>query len=206
MIDIEKLTKAAKQGDLNAQRRLADCYYDGVGVELNYDKAFEWYSKIMPSEDSEIIRRIGVYYYQKNDLNKAFLLWEKSADLGNAAAHRNLGNCYYNGYGVPQNYVIAIEHYTQAAEQGDPIAQYNLAESYSNGLGVTQNFEKAIEWYEKAAQLGLLEAQFNLGVMYMKGEGVIQNYKKAAEWYKLAADQGDEEAKKILKHLYKRRI
>ena len=40
----------------------------------------------------------------------------------------------------------------------------------------------------------------------MKGEGVIQNYKKASEWYKLAADQGDEEAKKILKHLYKRRI
>ena len=47
-------------------------YYNGLGVEKDYQKAKEWY--------------------------------EKAAAQGNARAQTNLGDMYYNGEGVSQNY------------------------------------------------------------------------------------------------------
>ena len=34
--------KSAKQGYIVAQIKVAECYYNGEGVEKNYDKAYEW--------------------------------------------------------------------------------------------------------------------------------------------------------------------
>ena len=38
-------TKAAEQGDADAQCNLGMCYEDGDGVEKDLQKAIEWYTK-----------------------------------------------------------------------------------------------------------------------------------------------------------------
>ena len=45
---------------------------------------------------------------------------------GLAAAQYSLGFCYYNGYGVPQDYAQAVQWYRKAAEQGNAAAQEAL--------------------------------------------------------------------------------
>lgn len=202
--NIEELTNLAEKGDILAQRTLADCYYDGIDVKQDYTKAYEWYSRIVEQQrDSEVLRRIGVYFYQNNEYKKAIDLWRESAKKGNSKAYRNLGNCYYNGEGVLQNYKEAFELYTIAAELGDDVAQYNLAYCYYSGEGVNKNEEMSYMWYKKAAEQGLVDAQYNLALRYLKGEGITQNYEKAAEWAEKAAKQGDKEAKKLLRHIQK---
>jgi len=59
--------------------------------------------------------------------------WKKMAADGFPAAQFNLGVCYYNGEGVPQNYSEAMKWYRLAMETGVPGAQYETGEADSNG-------------------------------------------------------------------------
>ena len=82
------------------------------------------------------------------------------------SAQSVLGDCYYEGYGVPQSYEKAAEYFQQAAEQGYAYAQYHLGICYENGYGVPQSYAKAAECYQQAAEQGddgAIEALKRLG-------------------------------------------
>jgi TPR repeat protein len=106
------------------------------------------------------------------------------------AAQYNLGNMYYKGEGVQQDFKQAVAWLQKAAEQGDTDAQCNLGSMYRQGQGVQQDSKQAVAWYRKAADQGMAKAQHNLGVMYKQGKGVQQDNTQAAAWYQKAADQG----------------
>jgi len=57
---------------------------------------------------------------------------------------------YYNGQGVPQDYVQAVKWYRLAAEQGVANAQVNLGVMYVNGQGVPRDYVQAVKWYNLA--------------------------------------------------------
>jgi TPR repeat protein len=117
------------------------------------------------------------------------------AEMGSAYFQNELGNMYYLGEEVPQNYVEAVKWFRLAAEQGLAGAQFNLALMYGNGEGVPQNYVEAVKWYRLAAEQGHADGQFNLSVRYYKGEGVPQNGIMAYVWESLAAAQGNEGAR-----------
>ena len=121
---------------------------------------------------------------------------------GDVEAQCELGNNYYNGQGVPQDYGEAVEWYTKAAEQGNAKAQYNLGNCYEKGTGVDKDLEKAVEWYTKAAEQGYAKAQFNLGDCYRYSYGVDRDNEKALEWYTKAAEQGNLGAQIYLGDIY----
>jgi alpha/beta superfamily hydrolase len=109
---------------------------------------------------------------------------------GDREAQFNLGNMYYNGQGVLQDYKEAVKWYRKSAEQRYKGGQYNLGFMYEKGRGVVQDYKEAVKWYTKSAEQGLVQAQFNLGNMYRKGQGVLQDYKEAVKWYRKSAEQG----------------
>ena len=61
---------------------------------------------------------------------------KRMAELGDTVAQLNVGNSYYTGDGIPQNYDEAAKWYRFAAKKGNPIAQNNLGMMYSIGVGV----------------------------------------------------------------------
>ncbi len=133
----------------------------------------------------------------------------KHAEQGNAEAQNLVGEMYFLGKGVKQDYQEAAKWYRKAAEQGSANAQYNLGFMYKNGQGVKQDYQeaakwysKAAKWYRKAAEQGRANAQYNLGFMYKNGQGVIQDYQEAAKWYSKAAEQGDANAQNLLGEMY----
>ena len=128
-------------------------------------------------------------------------LYTSSAENNDVTAQFILGECYYYGWGVEQDYKQAVVWYRKAAEQGDATAQYNLGYCYAVGQGVEQDYKQAVAWCKKAAEQGNATAQYNLGVCYKNGRGVEQDYKQAVAWYKKAAEQGYEAAKNRLKEL-----
>jgi len=117
------------------------------------------------------------------------------SEQDSAAAQTNRGLQYYNGQGVPQDYVQARQWYEKAAAQGNASAQNNLGVLYAEGQGVPQDYVQARQWYEKAAAQGNASAQNNLGTLYFKGQGVLQDYVMARGWFEKAAAQGNEIAK-----------
>jgi hypothetical protein len=109
-----------------------------------------------------------------------------------------LGDLYYDGRGVAQDYGKAREWYQKAADAGNAVAMNKLGDLYYDGRGVAQDYGKAREWYQKAVDAGNTDAMYNLGVLYEYGRGVAQDYGKAREWYQKAADAGNTDAKQAL--------
>ena len=109
---------------------------------------------------------------------------------------------YYNGQGVPQDYVEAVKWFRKVAEQGtfrvdegsrayevrleQDGAQYNLSLMYYRGHGLLQDYVEAAKWFRKAAEQGRAQAQWYLGEMYAKGEGVTQDEVEGYAWFLLA--------------------
>ena len=78
----------------------------------------------------------------------------KSAKRGDAYAQYCLGDMYFYGDGVKQDYRKAREWFEKAATQDELTAQCYLGDMYLYGLGVKQDYNKAHEWYRKAAANG----------------------------------------------------
>jgi len=104
------------------------------------------------SLSAEELYRIGDKYYYAENYVEAVKWYRQSADLGYAPAQGDLGFCYENGLGIPEDNRLAVYWYLKAAAQEESDAQYNLAECYRYGNGVEQNLEEAIKWYRKAAE------------------------------------------------------
>ncbi len=129
---------------------------------------------------------LGIMFSKEID----FYWWRYYANQGDAEAQCNLGACYANGTGVPQDYTEAVRWYRLAADQGLAAAQNALGACYSNAKGVPQNYAEAVRWYRLAADQRFAGAQYSLGLCYENGTGVPQDYSEAVRWYRLAADQG----------------
>ena len=117
-------------------------------------------------------------------------MFRLAAEQGDAEAQCGLGEMYYGGEGVPQDYAEAIKWWKISAEQGHEGAQNNLGLMYIRGKGVTQDYEKSAKWFRLAAEQGNVNAQWYLGNMQRDGVGVIQDYKEAVSWFRKAAEQG----------------
>ena len=87
----------------------------------------------------------GVAAYKRGDFKIAFKVFKKSAQQGHTGGQYNLGYMYYNGRGVPQDYVQAVKWLRNAAKQGHADAQFGLLLNrdlvkvnamYRKGLGV----------------------------------------------------------------------
>ena len=65
-------------------------------------------------------------------------------------AQCELGNCYYNGYGISKNYKEAVRWYRKSAEQEYNWAQYYLGNCYYKGHGIKQDYDEAAKWHIKA--------------------------------------------------------
>lgn len=99
------------------------------------------------------------------------------------------GNEYYDGAGVPQDYVEAVKWYRQAAERGFAPSQFNLAHCYARGLGVAPDyFNQAKKWCLKAAELGHAVAQW--AYYQYSHDSLVPNKEEAARWLTKSAEQG----------------
>jgi len=108
-----------------------------------------------------------------------------------------LGLCYFDGNGVPQDMKKAMYWFSKAAEQGRVEAQVFLGCHYAE----LEEYKKAAYWHSKAAKQGNAVAQYNMGALYENGDGVSEDLEKAVYWYTKAAEQGNEDAQQALDDL-----
>jgi len=119
--------------------------------------------------------KIGLMYYKEgeiytfvNDDKIAFEWFTLAAEQGYAEAQYYLGEMYYSGHGVAEDYNAAFKWLTLSAEQGFAKAQVSLGYMYYSGLGVVQNYKTAVKWYTLAAKQGHAIAQHRLDELNQK--------------------------------------
>lgn len=93
----------AKSGDVDSQTLLGEMYLDGIGTEMNADKAFYWISKAANNGDAEAEYLLGFMYENgikvAPNLRRAVSLYEKAAKKGDVLAQYNLAMIYKEGKG-----------------------------------------------------------------------------------------------------------
>jgi TPR repeat protein len=58
-----------------------------------------------------------------------------------------VGDCYYEGKGVIQDYKEAVKWLLRSAEMGNPVAQIDLGRCYFNGQGIKKDKVEAYAWF-----------------------------------------------------------
>ena len=62
-LEIKSLEAAAEQGDMEAQFKLGNMYYNAKGIEVNYEKALYWWEKAAEQGDVRAQFNVGSMYY-----------------------------------------------------------------------------------------------------------------------------------------------
>ena len=68
----------------------------------------------------------GFQAFNEGDYGTAFKEYSIEAENGNSYAQADLGDMYYHGVGVDQDYEKALKWFELAAKQSHSRAQYNL--------------------------------------------------------------------------------
>lgn len=135
--------------------------------------------------------KVAANHYEKGDFRKAYQMYAAAA-MGNLPdAYNGLGDCYFYGKHVNQDYSQAIMLYTQAAKMDRTITRLELARCYERGLGVEKSDSLAVLYYQNVAEAGNAEAMARVGEYYHKGELVQKDHARAAHWFELAAAKGN---------------
>lgn len=152
---------------LDAWYGLGVCYYNGYGVEQNYEKAFDNFLKLDMFSASEIIPIAGFYYAEclyngygtkKND-ERAKKAYFESAMYGSIASRQQLGVFMLNNVTEivnPDKDGGRIINWMKelADKKSIPESQYILAKLYVNGIGCCRDTTLALSYYEKSANAG----------------------------------------------------
>ena len=154
------------------------------------DNAMRCYHKSAEKGYSPAQFRLGEYYLEIEQEEKAVVFLKPAAEQGNVKAQAYLALCYYLGKGVDKNDTEAARWFKAAAENGDVVAQEYLAKCYVRGLGVEQSYSNGAKWFRKAAEQGSASAQYYVGLCYEEGDGVEQSNEEAKKWYQKSANQG----------------
>lgn len=122
---------------------------------------------------------------------KEAAMWaRRAAESGYPPGIFELGRCYEDGVGIPQNLGRAIELYEEAAAAGYAHAALTMAIRYHLGQGVTVDPAKGLDYITRAVELGDAYAPFELATWYEHGSGVQVDLLLARHWYGVAADAG----------------
>jgi TPR repeat protein len=142
---------------------------EGLGVEIDEHRAFEWYRRAAKFGHAESLNRLGILYLQGRGVPRNALSarsWFRlAAAKGSLTAINNIALLYFYGLGVRQSYSKAAKFLRISANRGNADAQNKLGLMYESGLGVVPDQRKARSLFLKSAAQGYSPAMVNLGLM-----------------------------------------
>jgi TPR repeat protein len=175
---------------------------NGIGIKLDYKKAYYIFRTLAENGDAEANNAIGMMYKQglglKQNDEKAFAYFQKAAEGKYAKAALNIAMMYKFGHGVEQNYAQFIEWLEKAGEMGYENTDYLFGYAFYKGQGKKQNYQTAFHYFEKGAKKEDTACIYMLALCYFKGQGVNRDAEKGKYWMEKAADKGMSRAVDII--------
>jgi hypothetical protein len=150
---------AAEQGNASALNGLGYLSHRGLGAAKDMTQAFNFYQQAAAKNDAVAQYNLGTWYLEQKDVSNAVHWFGISANQGNKKAQVDLGEMFYKGDMILQDYPKAAKYWHMAAEQGDATAQYRIGLMYAAGNGVTKNLIEARKWLIRASVQGLADAE-----------------------------------------------
>ena len=157
--------RIAERGNLAlADLALASLYYDGIGIEQNFNESSRYITKA----------------YEIEPDNPEVLYW--------------YGRMFAEGIGVKRDDVQGFHYLSLAAKLGHVDADYLRAVMINSGRALSGSEEDAVQMFKKHADEGNAEAAFRYGLALFDGYVVERNLENAVKYLKQAVSGGIENA------------
>jgi TPR repeat protein len=178
-----RIEASANDGDVEAQRYLAECYEEGAnGFTRDRAQALSWERNAAEGGLASAQFKLGQLYRDGKVVDKneaeAAKWFRHAAEAGHRVAQRNLGILYREGKGVSKDKTEAAKLFLKAAAAGDDEARNCSGEMYEDD----KNYTEALKWYRRAARKGNARAMQHLAFMYESGLGVGKSETVALRW------------------------
>lgn len=135
--NMDTLHEQAEKGEVEAQTQLGVAYAKGTGVDLDKEKAVEWYRKAADQGYANAQWNLAFMYVRgqgvKEDYKEAARLFNLAADQEYPPAEFDLGMMYLQGLGVTRSRSTALDWITKSADHG-----YKEAEAFLVSRGVVR--------------------------------------------------------------------
>lgn len=198
------LEQAAEQGDVIAQKAVADFYLLGTGVYRDLEQSFIWMQRAAEQGDAEAQTRLAEYYYAgrgvTQDIPKTVEWLRKAMAQDYEPARTALFNLKTAVAG--RGYDHLFGGVADPIPSAESAALYDEAVAYFSGRGVEKNPYRAFELASQSAAQGYVDAYVLVGQMYLDGQGPTRNYKRALEWFTKAANRNHVQAQYYLSVMY----
>lgn len=191
--------EAADQDDANGLYNAGMCYWRGLGVTQDKERAFTYFRNAAALGHPEAINNIGAFFRQgvvvEKNLETSAKWFSKSASYGNPYGQFNYALALKRGEGVEVNLPEAARLFRLSAAGGCVEALDAYACALWRGEGVAKDPKQAFALFTKAAEAGFPPAMENMSECYDKGIGVKASKEKAIEWkIRSRAARGDRNA------------
>lgn len=202
------IEEAALDGSIEAANVLANLYAYGRGVAADLDKAFDYFSVGLVSDQNETIIALGDVlragsWRSPPDFDLAMDFFERASEKGEIAADRRIADMQLRGEAVSQDIPGAIDMLTALASAGDTASDIALGDIFARGEFVPVDSARALQHYKTAADSGNLTGVIRLAEVYATGlSGVPANIGEALELYNQASSLGNPSAKRALAQAY----
>lgn len=168
--------------DSNGLRKLGFFYENGIGIEIDIDKAKECYQKAFDLEDYLSGYNLALIYLKENDLEKHLYYLSIGKYYKHIPSIKMLADLYFKGEKIEKNLDIAIELYKQLVERGENKYIDNIGKAYYQ----EEKYDLAFQYFEKGSEMNIVDSIYHLAICYSKGQGVFIDPSKAVELYKTA--------------------
>ena len=174
---VDYLLKASKYKYPRSDRFLSLCYFYGLGIEKDEQKAIFY------------ARRS----FRNNHIQSALILYNIFKELGNIRLSNKYGKLYYQNL----KYLKASHHMRMFYYE-------HIATCFFNGIGTRKNTLRAIEYYKKGAlECSYTDCMIKLSSIYFDNNTKYYNISLALKYLKMASDKNDSTADYLLGDYYK---
>ncbi|MFC2135590.1 tetratricopeptide repeat protein [Bacteroidota bacterium] len=128
------LSKAGKKNHVQAIIEIGLCYYSGRFVEMDKQKALEYWQMAADLGSKEALVRIAFTQILESGEGEKLIsqinILENASEEGAVLAQTALAYCYENGLGVNKNKATAVNYYRHASQRGSETAYNSLKRIY----------------------------------------------------------------------------
>ncbi len=162
-MSIEDLFVKTKKRDGDACFEVGRRYFEGEGVDCNYEKAVEFFERAVHyNSNAEALYSLAIChekgYGVTHNAKAAYHYYKKLHEQGLFQGTYDLGRLTLLGFGCESDPKKAIELFKIAANNEIPEAYYYIGVCLNDGIGLNQNYQKAYNFFKKAASMGCEEA------------------------------------------------
>lgn len=184
----------ADAGDPEAQHLLGYLFENGLGVDVDVQRAVDLYLTSARAGQADAQYSLGELALAgeavQRDPEIAVGWYKLAARQGHGKAMLRLGVLHAQGDGVEKDMPAALTFFEEAAEEGVAEAARNVAIAYLTGDGVARNYRTAATWFEKAADGDDPVANYNLGLLHQSGRVGAPDMGKSEQHMRASAQAG----------------